>query len=77
MTGSPFSNVVGVDPADSSFVPVRTTQVGDSTDADRSVADSDTEPSFGVVVNPDGSTHEAGQDETAGQTDESGTQTPA
>lgn len=73
MTGSPFSNVVGHAPGDSTFQNVETTDTTDSTDFDRSIPeDGGTEPAPGVESDGQGNTHEAGQDETAGQTDQSG-----
>lgn len=81
MTGSPFSNVVGHNPGeDSTFQNVESTQVGDSTDSDRSAPGQDAsgaETSIGVINDPiSGVAREAGQNETAGQTDQSGAPTP-
>lgn len=76
MTGSPFSNVLGKDPEGSTFTNVESTQVGDTTTENAArPADADTESSVGVETAPDGTTHESGQDETAGQTDASGSPT--
>lgn len=67
MTGSPFSNVVGHDQDSSSFTNVESTQTSDTTSETASrPPDGSTEPAPGVLVAPDGTTHEAGQDETAG-----------
>ena len=79
MTGSPFSNVIGHNPGeDSTFQDVESTQVGDTTDQDRSVAgqDTDSEPSVPVEVDAQGDTKVSGEDETAGQTDQSGLVAP-
>lgn len=73
MTGSPFSLVLGTDGNSSTFKNVETTQIGDTTDDDRVGTDNDTESSVGVEMTVDHITHVAGQDETAGQSDVSGT----
>lgn len=65
-TGSPFSNVVGHDGDSSTFQNVESTQTTDTTSQTAvSPTDAGTEPAGGVQVGP-GGTHEAGQDETAG-----------
>jgi hypothetical protein len=67
MTGSPFSNVLGHDPDSSTFVPVETDQRSDTTsETDARPADTPTESSVPVEVATDGSTHEAEQNEAAG-----------
>jgi hypothetical protein len=79
VTGSPFSNVVGHNPGeDSTFKNVESDQVGDTTtDSDSRPDDTPGEPSVPVVLDTSGTgTHEAEEDETAGQTDLSGTPTP-
>jgi hypothetical protein len=76
VTGSPFSLVVGNEGTDSTFHNVLATQAGDTTTetASRPV-DADGESSVGLLRDAAGDTHESGQDETAGQTDTSGTDT--
>lgn len=77
MTPSPFSNVVAHDQNSSTFVDVESTQVSDTTDDDNvATRDDGTESSLGVEVTQDHITHEAAQDETAGQSDLSGTPNP-
>lgn len=80
MTASPFSNVIGNEPNDSTFVNVESTQDGDTTDSDRSVPGQDSdgaESTLGVITDPSsGATHVAEQGETAGQTD-TGASSPA
>lgn len=67
MTGSPFSNVVGQAPGDSTFKNVESTNTTDSTDFDdTATTDDSTESSIGVERAADGTTHESGQDETVG-----------
>jgi hypothetical protein len=67
MGGSPFSNVLGTDPDDSTFVNVEPGQSTDTTSENAArPPDSPGEPAPGVAVAPDGTTHESGQDETPG-----------
>jgi hypothetical protein len=67
MTGSPFSNVLGHDPDDSTFQNVKSGQPGDTTSETAArPPDSPSEPSPGVEADAQGDTHVSGQDETAG-----------
>lgn len=73
MAGSPFSLVLGHDQDSGTFTDVLTTQVGDTTtETNVASTDSGTESSVPVEVAADHSVHEAGQDETAAQSDTSG-----
>lgn len=78
MTGSPFANVVGTDADSSTFTNVESTQVSDTTSASAVAArDNPGESSIPILIAQDHSEHESGQDETAGQSDTSGTPAPA
>jgi hypothetical protein len=73
--GSPFSNVLGQDPDDSTFKDVESTQSTDTTtETAGRPPDAGTEPAGGVLSDASGATHEAGQDETPGD-EPSGTYT--
>lgn len=74
MTGSPFTNVLPHAPGDSTFKDVESTQVSDTTSDTAARPQTDgSEPSVGVETDGLGDTKVAGQDETSGQTDLSGT----
>lgn len=74
MTGSPFSNVLGSDPGESTFKDVISTQVSDTTtETAGRPADTPGESSVGVERDAAGNTKVAAEDETQGQTDTSGT----
>lgn len=81
MTGSPFSLVIGTDSDSGHFQDVLSTQVSDTNDTDRVGAQNSDDPgdegTVGVETDGVGDTHESGQDETAGQTDTSGTILPS
>jgi hypothetical protein len=65
--GSPFSNVLGRDPDDSTFQNVESTLSADTTtETGARPPDTGTEPAGGVLTGASGDTHEAGQDETPG-----------
>lgn len=66
--GSPFSNVLGLDPDDSTFADIESTQTSDTTSETAArPPDSSSEPSVGVEVSSTGTTHVSEQDETAGE----------
>lgn len=68
MTGSPFSNVVGHNPGDSTFTDVESTQTSDTTsESQTSTVDSGTEST--IAITPGAIPHEAAQGETAGEPD--------
>lgn len=78
MTGSPFANVVGTDADSSTFKNVESTQVSDTTSASAvATRDNSEESSIPLLIAQDHSEHEATQDETAGQSDTTGTPAPA
>lgn len=73
MTPSPFSAVIGTDPDSSTFKNVESTQVSDTTSETAArPEDRGAESTVGVEYDANADTHVSGEDETAGQTDESG-----